>query len=153
MENSDIASMFHRIADILELQGADVLRIRAYRNAALTIQDLPRRLEDMVRDDAEALKHLPSIGASMREKLEEILRTGTLSQYEALRKSIPEGIFELLRLEGLGPKKVKVLHEQLKINTLHALEEACRQNKLLKLRGMGQRRRKRTAADTVLRLL
>jgi len=146
MENSEIAAMFHRIADILELQGADVFRIRAYRNAAMTIQDLPRRLEEMVRDNADALKHLPSIGASMREKLQEILRTGTLAQYAALCKSLPEGIFELLRLEGLGPKKVKALHEELKIDTLVALEEACRQNKLLKLRGMGQKTQEKILA-------
>ena len=139
MENAEIANLFHRVADILELQGGDRFRIRAYRNAALTIQDLPQRLEDLVRADDEALQHLPGIGPSLREKIQEIVATGTLAQYRKLCRSIPEGLVELLKLEGLGPKRVKLLHDQLKVDTVRGLEEACRQGALLTVRGLGQK--------------
>lgn len=148
MDNSEIAAIFHRIADILELQGGDDLfRIRAYRNAALTIQDLPQQLTEMVRQDPDALKHLPSIGPSFREKLEEILNTGTLKKYQELCASIPEGIFELLKLEGLGPKRVKLLHEQLKISSLAELEAACRQGTIASLKGLGAKTQEKLLAS------
>lgn len=147
MDNTGIADLFHRIADILELQGGDLFRIRAYRNAALTIQDLPQQLTKMVRQDPDALKRLPSIGGAFREKLEEILKTGTLKKYQALCATIPAGLFELLRLEGLGPKRVKLLHDQLKISSLAELEAACQQGKLASLKGLGQKTQEKLLAS------
>ena len=147
MDNTAIAGLFHRIADILELQGGDLFRIRAYRNAALTIQDLPRQLSDMAREDPDSLKHLPGIGPAFREKLHEILTTGRLKKYDELSASVPEGIFELLRLEGLGPKRVKLLHERLKISSVAQLEEACRQGKLAKLPGLGEKTQEKLLAS------
>jgi DNA polymerase (family 10) len=137
MDNSDIAAILNRIADILEIQEADRFRIRAYRMAALTVQDLPQRLEDLVRADRAALDRLPGIGERLREKLIELVTTGTLTQYQRLQRAVPPGLLELLQLHGLGPKTVKLLRQRLGITDLASLERACLEGKVADLEGMG----------------
>lgn len=143
MENSEIATIFTRIADILELQGGDRFRIRAYRTAAMTVQDLSERLEDLARQGADALKGLPGIGESLREKIIELVMTGSLKYYTQLTRQVPSGVLELLNVEGVGPKKVQLLRQTLGIKDLAALEQACRRDKLLTVPGMGRKTQER----------
>ena len=105
MENSQIATVFAEIADILEILGEqdNAFRIRSYRNAARTIDALPDRLADLVaggKDPAD----LPGIGTSLAGKIHEILRTGTCGKLKELRRQLPGHLPELLQVKGIGPK-------------------------------------------------
>ncbi len=136
MENKGIADIFVAIADILEIQGGNPFRVRSYRNAARTIEDLSQSLESMVKSGMK-LEEIPGIGKSISEKIEEILSTGKCQFLEELRRQIPAGLTELLRLEGLGPKKAKLLYEQLGVDSIDRLEKAARAERLRNLAGMG----------------
>jgi DNA polymerase (family X) len=136
MENKTIADIFTEIADILEIQGENPFRVRSYRNAARTIQDMSRSLESLVKD-GENLEEIPGIGKSMSEKIQEILSTGKCHTLEELRSRVPPGLTELLKLEGLGPKKVKSLYDELSVDSIDRLEKAAQAGRLRNLPGMG----------------
>jgi DNA polymerase (family 10) len=136
MENKTIADIFTEIADILEIQGENPFRVRSYRNAARTIEDMSRSLESLVKAD-ENLEEIPGIGKSMSEKIREILSTGKCHTLEELRSRVPPGLTELLKLEGLGPKKVKVLYDELAVDSVDRLEKAAQAGRLRNLPGMG----------------
>ena len=136
MENKSIADIFTAIADILEIQGENPFRIRSYRNASRTIEDLSQGLESMVKPGIK-LGEIPGIGKSIREKIEEIISTGKCQFFEELRLQVPSGLTELLRLEGLGPKKVKGLYERLGVDSIDRLEKAAQAGRLRNLSGMG----------------
>ncbi|MDO9209153.1 MAG: DNA polymerase/3'-5' exonuclease PolX, partial [Deltaproteobacteria bacterium] len=111
-------------------------RVRSYRNAARTIEDLSQSLESMVKTGMD-LEEIPGIGKSIREKIEEIISTGKCHFLEELRVQVPAGLTEFLKLEGLGPKKVKVLYDQLGIDSVDRLEKAAQAGRLRNLAGMG----------------
>ena len=136
MENKTIADIFTEIADILDIQGENPFRIRSYRNAARTIEDMSQSLEDLVKA-GKSLEEIPGIGKSISEKIQEILATGKCRSLEELRSQVPPGLTELLKLEGLGPKKVKVLYEELEVDSVDRLEKAAQAGRLRKLPGMG----------------
>lgn len=136
MENKGIADVFTGIADILDIQGENPFRVRSYRNAARTIEDLGQSLQSMVKA-GKNLEEIPGIGKSIREKIEEIISTGRSHFLEELRKQVPAGVTELLKLEGLGPKKVKILYEQLEVDSVDRLEKAALAGRLRNLGGMG----------------
>lgn len=136
MENKAIADVFTEIADILEIQGENPFRIRSYRNAARTIEDMSQSLETLVRD-GENLEEIPGIGKSINEKIREVLSTGKCHSLEELRSHVPPGLTELLKLEGLGPKKVKVLYDELSVDSVDRLEKAAQAGRLRNLPGMG----------------
>jgi DNA polymerase (family 10) len=136
MENKTIADIFTEIADVLEIQGENPFRVRSYRNAARTIEDMSRSLESLVKAD-ENLEEIPGIGKSMSEKIREILSTGKCHTLEELRSRVPPGLTELLKLEGLGPKKVKVLYDELAVDSVDRLEKAAQAGRLRNLPGMG----------------
>jgi len=136
MENKAIADFFTEIADILEIQGENPFRIRSYRNAARTIEDMSQSLEALVRA-GENLEEIPGIGKSINEKIGEILSTGKCQSLEELRSHVPQGLTELLKLEGLGPKKVKVLYDELNVDSVDRLEKAAQAGRLRNLPGMG----------------
>ena len=104
--NSDVAAIFGEIADLLEVQGANVFRIRAYRNAARTIGDQPSDL-GALRAQGKPLTELPGIGADLAGKINEILDTGKCAFLKQLRTEVPAGASELLRISGLGPSASK----------------------------------------------
>lgn len=136
MENKGIADVFTEIADILDIQGENPFRVRSYRNAARTIEDLGQSLQSMVKA-GKNLEEIPGIGKSIREKIEEIISTGRSHFLEELRKQVPAGATELLKLEGLGPKKVKILYDQLGVDSVDRLEKAALAGRLRNLGGMG----------------
>ena len=136
MENKGIADIFTEIADILDILGENPFRIRSYRNAARTIEDLSQSIQSLVQN-GKNLEEIPGIGKSIREKIEEILATGKCRFLEELRTKIPSGLTDLLKLEGLGPKKVKILYDELAVDSIDRLEKAARAGKLRDLPGMG----------------
>lgn len=136
MHNSEIADMFDEMADLLEIGEANEFRVRAYRNAARTVSGLPQNIADMVKG-GEDLSELPGIGKDLAGKISQIVETGKLAQLEELRQNVPEELIELTHLAGLGPKRVKVLYEDLGISSLEQLREAAESNKISQLPGFG----------------
>jgi DNA polymerase (family 10) len=136
VHNSDVTEVLGTMADLLEINGANEFRVRAYRDASRTIDSLPRSLAEMVDED-EDLSRLPGIGESLAGKIEEILETGKLKQLEKLKKQVPGELSDLLMLPGLGPKRVKQLHYELGIEDHEGLAAAARQHKIRQLKGLG----------------
>lgn len=136
--NSDVSRTLGRMADLLEIEGANRFRVRAYRNAARTIATLPRNIADMI-DDGEDLTEMEGIGKELAAKIQEIVETGDLEQLEEIEERTPPELAEMLRLPGLGPKRVKLLYDELGITTLEELEEAARAGKVRELEGLGEK--------------
>lgn len=142
VRNAEIAEILDRMADLLEIQGANPFRVRAYRNASLTVAGLARSLADMLAV-SEDLSKLPDIGKDLASKIREIVDTGRLAALEELEKDVPAGLVELTRLPGLGPKRVKSLHESLGIHDLEGLERAARKHRIRELPGFGAKTEQR----------
>ncbi|HXG52825.1 MAG TPA: DNA polymerase/3'-5' exonuclease PolX [candidate division Zixibacteria bacterium] len=138
MENVEIARVLSRYADLLEIQGEDLFRILAYRKAARTLESLSQPVAQMLAE-GKNLDELPGIGKSMAEHIEEIVRTGTLTGFKKLRKKIPASLAELLDIEGLGPKRAKLLYDRLGISSVKELERALDSGKVASLPGFGQK--------------
>jgi DNA polymerase (family X) len=138
IHNSDIVENFNKVADLLEIKGANPFRVRAYRNAARTIGSLSKSVADLIAED-RPLTDFSGIGKDLAEKIEEIVKTGTLSQLKGLEKDLSPGLHDLLRIPGLGPKKVKTLYEELGIDDLPSLKKAARDQKIRDLEGFGAR--------------
>ena len=105
MQNADVVKIFEELADLLEIQNANPFRVRAYRNAARTLGDSAGIARRDRRDPERNLEDLPGIGHDLAEKIKTILTTGSLPQLEELRSQVPRGVVEMLRIQGLGPKK------------------------------------------------
>lgn len=137
MTNADIAAVFDHVADLLEFQGGNVFRVRAYRNAARTIGGMVESLVSVRADPARALTDLEGIGVDLAGKIEALLDTGKLPLLAELEQQVPAVVFELMRVPGLGPKKVKLLVDELGIDSLDALEQACRDGRVQEVKGFG----------------
>ena len=137
LENIDIARTFDEVADLLEIQGANPFRIRAYRTAARTIGTLDRPVESILESDKDALQQLPGIGADLAGKVGVLCRTGELPLLNQLRRKTPESLVALLRIPGIGPKRAKLVYKELGVRTLPQLEKAARAGRLSELPGMG----------------
>jgi DNA polymerase (family 10) len=138
MDNRDIARLFERVADLLEIQGANPFRIRAYRTASLTISELTTPLASMIgTDGGTALQKLPGIGRDLADKIVTIVRTGTLPLLAELGRDTPESLITLMQVPGLGPKRAKLIHQALGVTTLDELEAAARAGRLARVRGLG----------------
>jgi DNA polymerase (family X) len=138
VHNADIAEIFNRTADLLEIQGANPFRVRAYRKAARTVGGMSKNVAAM-GGDGKGLSELPGIGKDLAGKIEEIIETGKLSQLEALEKEMPNGLHAVLKIPGLGPKKVKVLYDKLNIGGVDDLKKAAENKKIRQLPGFGEK--------------
>ena len=138
VHNADIAAVFDEIADLLEIQGENPFRIRAYRNAARQMESMGVPAADMVAK-GEDLTELPGIGDDLAAKIKEMIATGKCKALEKLRAKFPPTITTLLKLPGLGPKRVKVLYDKLKIKTLEQLKAAAREHKIREIEGFGDK--------------
>jgi len=138
MENVEIARALNDVADLLELRNENPFKVRAYRNAARTVEGLSRRVAEMV-EAGEDLEELPAIGKDMAAYITELVQTGRLKRLEELEQQMPHGLAELMRLEGVGPKKAIRLHEELGVSTVADLETAIHAGKVEALRGFGRR--------------
>jgi DNA polymerase (family 10) len=138
VHNADISAIFEEIADLLEIQGANPFRIRAYRNAARTLSEYPQELQQLV-EKGESLPHLPGIGADLAGKITEIASSGRCSMLQRLRQELPPAITELLKIPGLGPKRVKTLYHDLDVQTLQQLHRAAKDGRIRALHGFGEK--------------
>jgi DNA polymerase (family 10) len=139
MHNEDVAAAFDEMAELLAIRGENPFRIRAYQRAAQLIRGLPRPLAAMHGTDE--FDALPGIGADLAGKIDELLRTGSLRALEQLRRRVPPGLRELLRLPGLGPKRVQRLHAELGVRGLADLEQALASGRIARVPGLGPKLR------------
>ncbi len=138
MENIDYARAFTEIADLLELQGANPFRVRAYRNAARTIETLSQSIDSLLEDEEASLEDLPGIGKDLAAKILELHETGELQFLNELREEVPVSLIQIMRIPGLGPKRAKQLWDALDITSVDDLEETARNGRLLELPGFGE---------------
>ncbi len=137
MDNKKAAEILEEIGTLLEIKGENQFKCRAYHNAARIVAGLTTDIGELIQ--AGGLKKIKGIGEGLAEKLIEFVETGKIEYYEKLRKSLPEGLMEMLRIHGLGPKRIKILYEQLNIKTIDQLENAAKNHKLEHLDGFGEK--------------
>ena len=136
MTKAQIAEVLSEIATLLELKDENPFKIRAYANAARSIETWGGNLSDL--QDEEALAKIPGIGKAIAAKIKELASTGSLKYVEELRAEFPAAILELFSIPGLGAKKIKALYEQLHISSIEQLREACESGRVAKLPGFGE---------------
>ena len=139
MNNAHIAAAFDQIADLLEFQGANPFRVRAYRNAARTIRDYSEPVANIVHDPNRKLTEIQGIGADLSDKINELVNTGSLPMLVELQAEVPQSVMALLRIPGVGPKKAALLNKELKITTLDELRAACLAHQVQELKGFGKK--------------
>ncbi len=137
MTNPDVSAVFEQVADLLEFQGTNPFRIRAYRNAARRIRDLPQAVADIIADADRKLTDVEGIGKDLAEKITTLVETGSLPMLDELLAEIPESVLAILRVPGLGPKRAAVLYRELNVATLDQLREACETQQVRSLKGFG----------------
>lgn len=137
--NRDIAALFERLADLLEIEGDNPFRVRAYRNAAETIAGLSARLTDLVAEGADLTRY-SHIGREIAEKIETIVETGRLPALEEVSARVPMELSDLMRIKGLGPKGVKALYDHFRIRSLDDLERVARDGRVRELPGFGAKK-------------
>jgi DNA polymerase (family 10) len=137
LDKMRIAAILDEIGTFLELKGENPFRCQAYHNAARAIAQLEGDLGEWI--EQKRLTEIPGIGKDLAQKIETLYKTGRLEQYEELRREIPAGLLELLRVPGLGPKKAKALYDNLGIDSLSKLRQACQEGRVAKLRGFGEK--------------
>ncbi len=137
IENIEIAWIMSKIAELLELKGESIFKIRAYRKAAKAIANLGTDLSALV--DGKKLESVPGIGKAIAGKIEELFQTGKISYYENLKSEVPPGLLEIVSIPGVGPKMAQVLYHRLGISSLDELEAAVKGKKIRELPGMGSK--------------
>ena len=145
VQNAEIAAMFDQCADLLEIEGENQFRVRAYRRAARTIEGLPQSVRSMLSAEQD-LSELPGIGKDLAGKIAAIVDSGHFDLLDKLKKKLPGDLGEMAGLPGLGPKRVKLLYTKAKVHTLDELRRAIKLGKLRGLRGFGPLTEKKLAA-------
>ena len=140
MTNTELASVFTRIADLLQIKGEVIYKILAYRKAAESLTDLGREARAVWEEGGvPALIEIPGVGKAIAEKIDELLSTGELAFLNKLTAEIPATLADLMPVPDLGPKKIKLFYDELDIRTLDQLEAAAREGRLRDLPGMGEK--------------
>jgi len=134
MKNVEIAALFSEIADFLEIKGENPFRVRAYRRAAQTMEGLAEDVAAVA--DRGGLLEIPGIGKDLAGKIQEFLQCGAVEYLEGLRREIPVGVVELMRIHGVGPKTAKLLYEQVGVDSVEKLEELAKEHKLAGVPGI-----------------
>jgi len=137
MDKDQVVEILQEIGVLLELKGENPFKTRAYVNGARALESLGEPLEKMVAE--ERLGEIKGFGEALQQKVAELVTTGRLKYYEDLKASIPAGMVEMLDIQGLGPKKVKAMHDKLGIDSIEKLEEACKAGKVAELDGFGEK--------------
>lgn len=140
IQNAEVAQTFSQLADLLEIQGANPFRIRAYRTAARTLIELSQNVADVIEAHGKLYEY-PGIGKDLASKIEEIVQTGHLQAFDEAAEKTPKFLLDFLKIPTLGPKRVKILHEKLGIKSLEDLQRVAESNEILKVRGFGEKTR------------
>lgn len=135
MDKKDIIEVLERIGTMMEIKGENPFKIRAYSAGARTLQTMEEDLGEVIEEGR--LGDIPGIGKALTEKIETLYATGELEFYDKLVASVPSGLMDLLDIPGLGGKKIKVLHEQLNVDSIESLTEVCQAGKVAELKGFG----------------
>ena len=138
MRNKEIAEQFYLIAQLLSLTDENPFKIRAYEKAAQVIESLPEPIESL-SSDFDKLSSIPGVGKSIAEKIVEYLETGKIQRLEELKSKFSDGVFEMLKIPGLGPKRVRILYEKLAIKDVNTLKEYAEKGTLKNLPGFGEK--------------
>lgn len=142
MTNAEIAAVLEQVADLLEFKDENPFRVRAYRNGARAIHDLPESVASIVADNWERLLEIDGIGKAVAEKAATLVRTGQLPQLNELLAEIPESVLAIMRIPGIGPKKAAAVFHQLGVKTLDELKIACEAGRVRGLKGFGAKTEK-----------
>ncbi|MEW6173264.1 MAG: DNA polymerase/3'-5' exonuclease PolX [Bacillota bacterium] len=134
MKNADVCAIFRGMAEIMEILGEDAFRIRAYQRAAQSVESLSEDIEKIAARGE--LTRIPGIGKELARKIEEILATGTLQKYEELKKKVPSGLLELLKVPGIGPKTARLLSLEMGIKSIDVLERMALEGRLKEIPGI-----------------
>lgn len=134
MQNLHVSHIFNLMADLLEIRGDNPFRVRAYRRAAQNIEALADDVATLI--ERGAVEEIPGIGKDLASKIQEIIATGTLQDYEQLKREIPDGVVRLLQIPGVGPKTAKLLYEEKGIDSIEKLEVTARARELQGLPGI-----------------
>ena len=137
MENRAIANLLYETADLMEVAGEDSFRIRSYRNAAAAIEGHPESVSSILKNSERKVTDIPGIGKGIAAVLQEIEQRGSFERRDEMLEKYPASALELLKIQGLGPKGIRVLFEELHVNSIDSLERACREQKLRDLPRMG----------------
>jgi DNA polymerase (family 10) len=144
MRNLEISFVFNEIADLLEIQGANPFRIRAYRRAAINVESLTDNIETIARQGTT--REIPGIGEDLAAKIDEYLQTGAIAFHEQLKKDVPLGLAKMIEIPSIGPKTAKEIYERFQVQTIDELEALCKTEKLLSVPGFKQK-----TIDNILR--
>lgn len=139
MDNKQIAGVFEEMGDILEIKGESFFRVNAYRKGALTIANLADDLRKISKEGASEVAKIPGIGKALSEKIVELIETGKCEAHEKLKEGFAAGLLEMLKVRGLGPKKVKLFYEELEIDSIEKLKKAAESGALRDLPKMGEK--------------
>ena len=145
VQNAEIAAMFDQAAELLEIKGENQFRVRAYRRAARTVEGLPQSVRGLLSAGRD-LSELPGIGKDLAGKIADIVKTGRFALLESLKKQLPGQLGDIAALPGLGPKRVKLLYDKLKVRTLDDLRRVIRSGRLRELKGFGPTSEQKLAA-------
>lgn len=137
MDKNNIAAVLEEISVLLELKDENAFKVRAYQSGARALESLDEDLDTVIKE--KRLKKVKGIGNALSEKIETLFLTDELKYYDDLKASVPAGLVEMLDIPGLGAKKIKLLHEKLKIDSIEKLESACNAGKVANLEGFGGR--------------
>ncbi len=143
MTNAEIAQHFSLLADLLELHGENPFKIKSYTNAAGTIKDWPVALESISDDD---LYRIPGVGQAIAEKIRQLQQTGMMNALQKVMDSTPEGVRNMLKIDGISPKKAGIIWRELGIDTIEALKAAALENRIAPLKGFGAKTQESIAA-------
>lgn len=137
LEKAQIAAVLDEIAVLLELTGENPFKVRAYSAGARTLETMPEDLDEMIRTGG--LGELPGMGEALVDKITTLRRDGVLPFHQKLRASIPPGLLEIMQIQGLGPKKVRALWQELGVETLAKLQEVCESGLVAEMKGFGEK--------------
>jgi DNA polymerase (family 10) len=142
MKNQELSKIFNDMARFLEMDGV-AFKPFAYQRAALSLEGLSQDVGEIYRNGGvRALLEIPGVGKAIADHIEEYLKTGKVKHYEEFKKKMPLKIDELLRVEGMGPRKIKILYQKLGVKNLKDLEKAAKANKIAPLFGFGEKTEK-----------
>src|SRR6266446_1051503 len=136
MDKKEIAEVFEEMGALLDLKGENPFRVRAYYNAARMIDGLQEDIGTLIKE--ERLTDIKGIGKDLAAKITELYTTGKLASYDELKSAMPQGLLEMLKIPGFGPKRAQLLYDKLKIDTVEKLEAACKAGKIAQLDGFGE---------------